>query len=183
MGAGALAMMTPPTCFVDFSCLNCPFVWHGMISPYSTDLVPTMASQRNEVFVRVKNLRNGRMNLSLCAYGFVPLYTSDTAWRFSSTARQCPIFYCLFLAVNSQEKISCDAFFDLWEKVNNHMTKRPKRVDHNPWSAQVEQGCGVCMERFVLPAADLGGGTFDVSLLTIDDGFFEVVATRDILFS
>ena len=25
---------------------------------------------------------------------------------------------------------------------------------------------------------DLGGGTFDVSLLTIDDGFFEVVATN-----
>jgi molecular chaperone DnaK (HSP70) len=28
---------------------------------------------------------------------------------------------------------------------------------------------------------DLGGGTFDVSLLTIDDGIFEVKVTRGVL--
>jgi molecular chaperone DnaK (HSP70) len=37
------------------------------------------------------------------------------------------------------------------------------------------QGSKFCVSRIIV--CDLGGGTFDVSLLSIDDGVFEVLAT------
>jgi heat shock protein 5 len=53
------------------------------------------------------------------------------------------------------------------------------RIINEPTAAAIAYGLnkGAQGEKNVL-VFDLGGGTFDVSLLTIDDGFFEVVATN-----
>jgi len=51
------------------------------------------------------------------------------------------------------------------------------RIINEPTAAAIAYGLNKKGERNIL-VFDLGGGTFDVSLLTIDDGFFEVVATN-----
>lgn len=52
-----------------------------------------------------------------------------------------------------------------------------RRVLNEPTAAAIAYGLDEKGERNIL-VFDLGGGTFDVSLLQIDDGFFEVVATN-----
>ena len=51
------------------------------------------------------------------------------------------------------------------------------RIINEPTAAAIAYGLNKAEEKNIL-VFDLGGGTFDVSLLTIDDGFFEVVATH-----
>eukprot|EP01012_Entosiphon_sulcatum_P024863 TRINITY_DN3012_c0_g1_i1.p2 TRINITY_DN3012_c0_g1~~TRINITY_DN3012_c0_g1_i1.p2 ORF type:complete len:660 (-),score=201.07 TRINITY_DN3012_c0_g1_i1:41-2020(-) len=51
------------------------------------------------------------------------------------------------------------------------------RIINEPTAAALAYGLDKAGEKNIL-VFDLGGGTFDVSLLTIDDGFFEVVATN-----
>eukprot|EP00668_Euglena_longa_P011219 GGOE01013605.1.p1 GENE.GGOE01013605.1~~GGOE01013605.1.p1 ORF type:complete len:658 (+),score=213.90 GGOE01013605.1:87-2060(+) len=51
------------------------------------------------------------------------------------------------------------------------------RIINEPTAAAIAYGLNKQGEKNIL-VFDLGGGTFDVSLLTIDDGFFEVVATN-----
>jgi len=51
------------------------------------------------------------------------------------------------------------------------------RIINEPTAAAIAYGLDKAGEKNIL-VFDLGGGTFDVSLLTIDDGFFEVVATN-----
>lgn len=51
------------------------------------------------------------------------------------------------------------------------------RIINEPTAAAIAYGLNKAGEKTIL-VFDLGGGTFDVSLLTIDDGFFEVVATN-----
>jgi len=51
------------------------------------------------------------------------------------------------------------------------------RIINEPTAAAIAYGLNKAGEKSIL-VFDLGGGTFDVSLLTIDDGFFEVVATN-----
>ncbi|CUG90530.1 glucose-regulated protein 78, putative [Bodo saltans] len=51
------------------------------------------------------------------------------------------------------------------------------RIINEPTAAALAYGLNEAGERNVL-VFDLGGGTFDVSLLTIDDGFFEVLAVN-----
>ena len=51
------------------------------------------------------------------------------------------------------------------------------RIIYEPTAAAIAYGLNKAGEKNIL-VFDLGGGTFDVSLLTIDDGFFEVVATN-----
>lgn len=51
------------------------------------------------------------------------------------------------------------------------------RMINEPTAAAIAYGLNKQGEKNIL-VFDLGGGTFDVSLLTIDDGFFEVVATN-----
>jgi endoplasmic reticulum chaperone BiP len=51
------------------------------------------------------------------------------------------------------------------------------RIINEPTAAAIAYGLNKEGEKNIL-VFDLGGGTFDVSLLTIDDGFFEVVATN-----
>jgi heat shock protein 5 len=50
------------------------------------------------------------------------------------------------------------------------------RIINEPTAAAIAYGLNKKGERHIM-VFDLGGGTFDVSLLSIDDGFFEVVAT------
>jgi len=50
------------------------------------------------------------------------------------------------------------------------------RIINEPTAAAIAYGLNKKGARHIL-VFDLGGGTFDVSLLSIDDGFFEVVAT------
>lgn len=50
------------------------------------------------------------------------------------------------------------------------------RIINEPTAAAIAYGLNKAGEKNIL-VFDLGGGTFDVSLLTIDEGFFEVVAT------
>jgi len=51
------------------------------------------------------------------------------------------------------------------------------RIINEPTAAAIAYGLNKAGEKNIL-VFDLGGGTFDVSLLTIDDGFFEVMATN-----
>jgi heat shock protein 5 len=51
------------------------------------------------------------------------------------------------------------------------------RIINEPTAAAIAYGLNKAGEKNIL-VFDLGGGTFDVSLLTIDDGFFEVIATN-----
>eukprot|EP00992_Anisonema_acinus_P000849 TRINITY_DN10304_c0_g1_i1.p1 TRINITY_DN10304_c0_g1~~TRINITY_DN10304_c0_g1_i1.p1 ORF type:complete len:656 (+),score=184.97 TRINITY_DN10304_c0_g1_i1:66-2033(+) len=51
------------------------------------------------------------------------------------------------------------------------------RIINEPTAAAIAYGLNKQGEKNIL-VFDLGGGTFDVSLLNIDDGFFEVVATN-----
>merc|ERR1719261_2182926 len=51
-----------------------------------------------------------------------------------------------------------------------------KRIINEPTAAAIAYGLDKKSEQNIL-VYDLGGGTFDVSLLTIDNGVFEVVAT------
>lgn len=51
------------------------------------------------------------------------------------------------------------------------------RIINEPTAAAIAYGLNKAGEKNVL-VFDLGGGTFDVSLLTIDEGFFEVIATN-----
>ena len=57
------------------------------------------------------------------------------------------------------------------------------RIINEPTAAAIAYGLDkkVGMERNVL-IFDLGGGTFDVSILTIEDGIFEVKSTSGKLF-
>jgi heat shock protein 5 len=51
------------------------------------------------------------------------------------------------------------------------------RIISEPTAAAIAYGLNQANEKNIL-VFDLGGGTFDVSLLTIEDGFFEVLATN-----
>jgi L1 cell adhesion molecule like protein len=51
------------------------------------------------------------------------------------------------------------------------------RVINEPTAAAIAYGLNKCEKEKNVLIFDLGGGTFDVSLLTIDDGIFEVKAT------
>merc|ERR1719197_1669225 len=51
------------------------------------------------------------------------------------------------------------------------------RIINEPTAAAIAYGLDKAGEKNIL-VFDLGGGTFDVSLLQIDEGFFEVVATN-----
>merc|ERR1711892_1335344 len=51
------------------------------------------------------------------------------------------------------------------------------RIINEPTAAAIAYGLDKKAEQNIL-VYDLGGGTFDVSLLTIDNGVFEVVATN-----
>ena len=51
------------------------------------------------------------------------------------------------------------------------------RIINEPTAAAIAYGLNKKSEEKNILVFDLGGGTFDVSLLTIDDGLFEVKAT------
>jgi heat shock protein 5 len=51
------------------------------------------------------------------------------------------------------------------------------RIINEPTAAAIAYGMDKKSEEKKIIVFDLGGGTFDVSLLTIDNGIFEVVAT------
>jgi heat shock protein 5 len=51
------------------------------------------------------------------------------------------------------------------------------RVLNEPTAAAIAYGLDKTAEQNIL-VFDLGGGTFDVSILTIDDGVFEVIGTN-----
>ena len=51
------------------------------------------------------------------------------------------------------------------------------RIINEPTAAAIAYGLNMNSEKTNVLIYDLGGGTFDVSLLSIDDGIFEVKAT------
>ena len=51
------------------------------------------------------------------------------------------------------------------------------RIINEPTAAAIAYGLDKKSEEKIVLIFDLGGGTFDVSLLSIDDGIFEVKAT------
>merc|ERR1711971_1448496 len=53
-----------------------------------------------------------------------------------------------------------------------------QRIVNEPTAAAIAYGLDKKNEEKNVLISDLGGGTFDVSLLTIDDGIFEVKATN-----
>ena len=53
-----------------------------------------------------------------------------------------------------------------------------KRIINEPTAAAIAYGLDKKSEEINILVYDLGGGTFDVSVLTIDDGVFEVLATN-----
>jgi len=53
-----------------------------------------------------------------------------------------------------------------------------KRIINEPTSAAISYGLDKYTDEKNVLVYDLGGGTFDVSILTIDDGVFEVLATN-----
>lgn len=52
------------------------------------------------------------------------------------------------------------------------------RIINEPTAAAMAYGFGKKEEETTIFVVDLGGGTFDVSILVIEDGIFEVVSTR-----
>ena len=51
------------------------------------------------------------------------------------------------------------------------------RIINEPTAAAIAYGLNKCDDEKTVLIFDLGGGTFDVSLLTIEDGIFEVKST------
>ncbi len=52
-----------------------------------------------------------------------------------------------------------------------------QRIINEPTAAAMAYGLGKDSEEITILVFDLGGGTFDVSILSIDDGVFEVIST------
>lgn len=52
------------------------------------------------------------------------------------------------------------------------------RIVNEPTAASLSYGIGLGDEKKVVAVYDLGGGTFDISILRIEDGVFEVLATN-----
>jgi heat shock protein 5 len=51
------------------------------------------------------------------------------------------------------------------------------RIINEPTAAAMAYGFGKDSDEITILVFDLGGGTFDVSILSIDDGIFEVIST------